>query len=243
MAAAKDHAERCRLNLAAVRGRVADACRRAGREPGEVRLVGVTKYVSAEAARMLLEAGCPDLAESRPQSLWEKATALADHAPAPRWHLIGHLQRNKIRRTLPLLSLLHSLDSVRLVEAIEAEAATTGRVCEALVEVNLAGDPGRTGLLEADVIPVLEAAARCRHVRLTGLMGMAAVPEGPESGPAARRQFARLRELRDHLVDSVPTLTGLAELSMGMSGDFVEAILEGATIVRVGSALWEGVDE
>ena len=243
MAAADDLADRCRRNLAVVRDRVGEACRQAGRDPGDVRLVGVTKYVSAASARMLLEAGCPDLAESRPQSLWAKAALLADHDPAPRWHLIGHLQRNKIRRTLPLLALLHSLDSVRLLEALEAEAATAGRICEALVEVNLAGDAGRTGVMEADVAAVLEAAAGAPHVRVMGLMGMAAVPHGQDSGAAARRQFARLRELRDDLARRVPSATGLRELSMGMSGDFEEAILEGATLVRIGSALWEGIEE
>jgi PLP dependent protein len=243
MAAADDPSDRCRQNLAEVRGRIAEACRVAGRDPGDVRLIGVTKYVSAASTRMLLEAGCLDLGESRPQSLWAKAAALADHAPAARWHLIGHLQRNKLRRTLPLVSLLHSLDSLRLVEAIEAEAAAAGLVCEALVEVNLAGDPGRTGVMEADLAAVLEAASRSPHLRVLGLMGMAAVPDGEESGAAARRQFARLRELRDTLVGRVPTATGLRELSMGMSGDFAEAILEGATLVRVGSALWEGIEE
>jgi hypothetical protein len=243
MAAAENPADRCRQNLAGVRDRVAEACRSAGREPGDVRLIGVTKYVSTASTRMLLEAGCLDLAESRPQSLWAKAEALADDALAPRWHLIGHLQRNKIRRTLPLVSLLHSLDSLRLLEAIEVEAAASGRVCEALVEVNLAGDPGRTGVMEADVAAVLEAATRARDVRVLGLMGMAAVPDGQDSGVAARRQFARLRELRDELAGRLPTATGLRELSMGMSGDFVEAILEGSTLVRIGSALWEGVEE
>jgi pyridoxal phosphate enzyme (YggS family) len=241
--AATDLADRCRQNLAAVRDRIATACRTAGRDPGDVRLVGVTKYVSAELTRMLLVAGCHDLAESRPQSLWAKAAALADHEPAPRWHLIGHLQRNKIRRTLPLVSLLHSLDSVRLLEAIEAEAAGLGLVCDALIEVNLAGDPGRTGVMEADVAAMLDAASRASHVHVLGLMGMAAVPEGEDGAATARRQFARLRELRDDLVARIPTASGLRELSMGMSGDFEEAILEGSTLVRVGSALWEGIAE
>jgi uncharacterized pyridoxal phosphate-containing UPF0001 family protein len=191
---------------------------------------------------MLLEAGCVDLAESRPQSLWSKAAELAESVPAPRWHLIGHLQRNKIRRTLPLLAVLHSLDSGRLLEAIDAEAAAAGMVCEALVEVNLSGDPGRTGVLESDVALMFEVAARATHVRVLGLMGMAAVPDG-DAGGAARRQFARLRELRDEVVRLMPVASGLHELSMGMSGDFEEAILEGSTIVRVGSALWEGIEE
>jgi len=242
MATADDLADRCRSNLAAVGDRVTAACRLAGRDPDAVRLVGVTKYVSVGLTRMLFDAGCADLAESRPQSLWEKAPALADHEPTPRWHLVGHLQRNKIRKTLPLLSLLHSLDSLRLLGAIEAEAAAAGIVCNALIEVNIAGDPGRTGVLEADAAALVEAAVGMRHVRVLGLMGMAAAPDGDTTGSGSRRQFARLRELRDDLAGRTPTVTGLPELSMGMSGDFVEAILEGATLVRVGSALWEGID-
>lgn len=231
---------RCRHNLDHVRGRIAAACRSAGRRPEEVRLVGVTKYVSADHARVLLDAGCLDLAESRPQFLWSKAEALTGHDPAARWHLVGHLQRNKIRRTLPLLSLLHSLDSLRLLDAIETEAAAAGRICDVLVEVNLACDPGRTGVMEPDVAALVAEAGRRSHVRVLGLMGMAALPDGDAA--AARRQFARLRGLRDEVAARVPTSTGLRELSMGMSGDFVEAILEGATLVRIGSALWEGID-
>lgn len=230
--------ERLCSNLAAVRGRIAEACRRAGRVVGDVTLVGVTKYVSADLAMQLWEAGCHDLAESRPQALWAKADALATLVPAPRWHLVGHLQRNKVRRTLPLLGLLHSLDSRRLLETLDAEARAGGRPCEVLVEVNLAGDPERTGLPADEVAPLLEAAAACTHVRVRGLMGMASVPEGAAT---SRRQFAQLRELRDRLRPVVPPPVSLDELSMGMSEDFEEAILEGATLVRVGSALWEGV--
>lgn len=230
---------RCRENLAAVRERIAEACSRAGRRPDDVRLVGVTKYVSVDAARMLLDAGCIDLGESRPQSLWSKAEALAGHHPAARWHLVGHLQRNKIRRTIGLLTLLHSLDSLRLLEAIEAEAAAAGRVCDALVEVNISGDHGRTGVPEPEVAAVLAAAVDCPHVRIGGLMGMAGLPDDAAGGDGlARRQFGRLRELRDRL--ATPPVP-LAELSMGMSDDFEDAILEGATLVRIGSALWEGI--
>jgi pyridoxal phosphate enzyme (YggS family) len=206
-----------------------------------VRLVGVTKYVSPDLTAALVGAGCQDLAESRPQALWAKAEALAGVSPPPRWHLVGHLQRNKVRRTIGLVSLLHSLDGRRLLDALEAEAGRTGRPCDVLVEVNLAGDEGRTGLRAEEVAPLLAAAAGCGHVRVRGLMGMAGVPEGPAAGDQARRQFAALRELRDRLRADVPATVTLDELSMGMSGDFEEAILEGATLVRVGSALWEGV--
>lgn len=232
-------ADRCRQNLDAIRGRLADACRRAGRSPDDVKLVGVTKYVTADLARVLLDAGCTDLAESRPQLLWSKAESLAGHRPVARWHLVGHLQRNKIRRTLPVLSLLHSLDSLRLLDAIDAEAAAAGVVCDTLIEVNLAGDPARTGVMETEVALLVEQAVRRPHVRLLGLMGMAGLTD--IDGTSPRRQFARLRQLRDEVAARVSTATGLHELSMGMSGDFVEAVLEGATLVRIGSALWEGI--
>jgi pyridoxal phosphate enzyme (YggS family) len=231
--------DRLAANLAAVRSRVADACRRAGRDPAAVTIVAVTKYVDADVARLVHEAGCHDLAESRPQALWAKAEALAGGAgPPPRWHLVGHLQRNKIRRTLPLVSLLHSLDSVRLLDALETEAAAAGLVCRALVEVNLTDDPGRTGASPEAAEALVAAAATRPHVEIHGLMGMARVPDG--DADSARLDFARLRELRDRLAADLPPGT-LSELSMGMSGDFEAAILEGATIVRVGSALFEGV--
>lgn len=228
---------RCRENLAAIRGRVAEACRRAGRPAESVTLIGVTKYVGAEATRLLLEAGCRDLAESRPQQLWEKAAALEAVEPRPRWHLIGHLQRNKVRRTLPLLSLVHTLDSPRLLAAIEAEAAASARPCDVLIEVNLTADAGRSGAAEADVPALVAAAAAAPHVRLRGLMGMASHPDSAAAD--ARRDFARLRELRDRLA-AAGFADRLGELSMGMSGDFEEAILEGSTMVRIGSALFAG---
>lgn len=227
-------------NLARVRDQVAAACRRAGRDPAAVTLIGVTKYVDAAAARLVHAAGCHDLAESRPQALWDKAEALADLAPPPRWHLIGHLQRNKIRRTLAANPLIHSLDSRRLLDALAVESAAAGGVCEALVEVNLAGDPGRTGATEAEAEAIVAAAATRPEIRIRGLMGMASVPDGDPG--AARREFARLRDLRDRFAATLPGGDSLRELSMGMSGDFVEAILEGATMIRIGSALFAGLD-
>ena len=220
-------------NLERVRDAIATACRTAGRSPSEVCLVGVTKYVPTTLAEALLRAGCTDLGEGRPQGLWEKAAAL----PAARWHLVGRLQRNKVRRTLPCLGLLHSLDSHRLLETIRTEAREAGRTCAALVEVNLDGDPGRGGVAPEEVGDLVAAAAG-GEVRVRGLMGMASAPVAGTAPGGARRQFAALRELRDRLSADHP---GIVELSMGMSGDFAEAILEGATIVRIGSALWEGV--
>ncbi len=224
--------------LAEIRERAAEACRQAGRRASDVRVIGVTKYGDVDAAREVLAAGCLDLGESRPQELCRKAMALSGTVPAPRWHLIGHLQRNKVRRTIEMVDLIHTLDSQRLLAAIDEEAARRGCVCEALVEVNLAADASRTGASEAEARELVAAANAHPHVRIRGLMGMASVPEGDDASGQARRQFAALRELRDRLQSewSADTLT---ELSMGMSGDYVEAILEGATMVRIGSALFQ----
>jgi pyridoxal phosphate enzyme (YggS family) len=236
---ADDVPARCRDNLAAVRSRIDEACRRAGREPAAVRLVAVTKYVDDALTRAIAMAGCLDLAESRPQALWSKAAALGGLAPPVRWHLIGHLQRNKVQRTLAVVDLVHTLDSLRLLAAIDAEAAAQSRRAAVLVEVNLAGAEARTGATEADARAIVAAAmASCPHVEIRGLMGMASVPDGPDAEGRARRQFGHLRQLRDQL--RAETGLPLAELSMGMSGDYVEAILEGATMVRIGSALFAG---
>jgi len=223
--------------LMRVRERIASACARAGRPVDSVRLVGVTKSVSAERARALVAAGCMDLAESRPQSLWSKHAALADIVPPVRWHLIGHLQRNKVRRTVPLCHLVHTLDSERLRDAISADAGGLGRPVDVLVEVNLTNAAARTGMAIEDVAAVMERWPADDVVRVRGLMGMAGPPEPGAPTGDARRHFARLRRLRDELAAARPDLR-LDELSMGMSDDFEEAILEGATIVRIGSALW-----
>jgi len=240
-------------NLSLVRERIARAAERAGRRADEVTLVGVTKYVGAREAAELAAAGCLDLGESRPQELWQKygevASGSAEHnqtatgdLPAIRWHLIGHLQRNKIRRILPLVHMVHSVDSDRLLQAINEEwgraEASQKLPLKVLLEVNTSGEPAKHGLLPEGVEPLLAAADRLRHVEICGLMTMAALEGGP---PVAARNFAALRNLRDQLRSVVPEKVCLDELSMGMSGDFEVAIAEGATIVRVGSALWENI--
>lgn len=231
-------------NVARIRERMAAACRLAGRSPESVTLVGVSKYVSADLTRLLLEAGVTDLAESRPQAIWTKAGSLSQERPEPRWHLVGHLQRNKVRRTLPLLTMLQTLDSLRLLEAIAAESTdgTAGArtPCDVLVEVNLVGDPARSGAAIEEVPDLVRAAAASPAVRLRGLMGMAGHPDAAAAD--ARRDFAALRTLRDEVAATLPDPTILAELSMGMSGDFEAAILEGATLVRIGSALFDGLE-
>jgi PLP dependent protein len=228
--------QRIEANLAEIRQRIAAAAARAGRRAEEVTLVAVTKEAPLEAVRALVACGCGVLGESRPQQLWDRAKHLAD-LPV-RWHLIGHLQRNKVRRTLPLVALVHSVDSPRLLAAIDEAAAETGTNVPLLLEVNISAEPAKHGLTPAEVEPCLVAAAGCRNVAVRGLMCMAAFAGGPDD---ARRDFAALRQLRDRLRGVCPPGVALDELSMGMSSDYEQAIEEGATLVRVGSALFEGI--
>jgi PLP dependent protein len=228
-------------NLRRVRERIARAAEAAGRSAADVTLVGVTKYVDAAKIRELIAAGCTELGESRPQELWNKtgelASANGELTHAIHWHLIGHLQRNKLRRTLPLVALIHSIDSERLLSAIDAEWQTFSTTqnrqlppIRILLEVNTSGEAAKQGLVPDAVEPILAAASQFPRVEICGLMTMAALEGGLD---VAARNFAALRALADRFQ--------LKERSMGMSGDFKVAIREGATIVRVGSALWEDV--
>lgn len=231
-----DSATRIAANLAKVRSAIADAEARSARLSGSVKLIAVVKYVGAAEARLLAEAGCLDLGESRPQQLWEKAERLAD-LPI-RWHMIGHLQRNKVRRTLPPTSLIHSGDSLRLLRAVDEAAAELGKPTDVLLEVNISGEPAKHGFAPDEIEPLWPQIVALENVRVRGLMAMAGLSDDPHRAPA---DFAALRKLRDALAASAPPQIALNELSMGMSGDFEAAIAEGATMVRIGSALFEGL--
>ncbi len=225
-------------NLADIRGRIAVSAAADGRRADDVRLVGVSKYVGLEVTAALIAAGCLDLGEARPQDLWAKAAALANGDV--RWHLIGHLQRNKVRRTLPLVHLFHAVDSLRLLAAVDETAAELGLTPQVLLEVNISDEAAKQGFSAEEMPAALAAAAQCSHIRVQGLMGMAPLEGGIV---AAERAFARLRTLRDRLLErDCPAGVSLAELSMGMSGDFEAGIRHGATLVRVGSALFAGID-
>ena len=220
-------------NLAHVESRLAAACRRAGRSRTDVTLVGVTKSVSAPIAAELFALGVRDLGEGRPQELWSKAALLPEDV---RWHLVGHLQRNKIDRTLPLVHRLHSIDSVRLLDALEA---TPGEgAINVFLEVNCSGEANKQGFVPEEVSQLGDHLRTLSRVRVCGLMTMAAVTEDPE---ACRPTFRQLRELRDAIRLVVGDMHPLNELSMGMSGDFEVAIEEGATCVRIGTILFTGL--
>jgi pyridoxal phosphate enzyme (YggS family) len=221
-----------RLNL--VEDRLRSACRRVGRDRGEVTLVAVTKTVSAEVAAALHALGVADLAESRPQELWAKARVL----PASvRWHQIGHLQRNKIAQTVPLVAMIHSADSLRLLDALEAEAAKQRRIVPVLLEVNASREASKHGFAPEEVPGLAPQISRFRHVHVRGLMTMAAPEDDPEK---CRPTFAALRGLRDRLRAGLRPPHTMEHLSMGMSNDFEVAVEEGATLVRLGTVLFEG---
>lgn len=224
-------------NLRRVQERIAQAAELAGRQPSEVTLVCVTKYVDAETTRALAQAGGIHLGESRPQRLWEKAAALQDLDL--QWHLIGHLQRNKARRTVPLCQLIHSVDSLRLLQTLSELGQELSQPVRGLLEINVSGESAKHGFQPADLSQVLDALPGLPGVRIEGLMAMAGL-----AGDATetRAQFAQLRRLRDDWTErGLPDGVRLNELSMGMSGDFELAIAEGSTLVRVGSALFEGL--
>lgn len=257
-------------NLATVRARIARACERAGRDPSGVRLVAVTKYAKPEWVRAALDLGLRDLGENRPQQLIERAElfgsapspgvdpsmptepdALAAPGDAPRWHLIGPLQRNKARKLLPKAVWIHSVDSVKLLETLHRIVFVEERwsaMPALLLEVNVSGETQKGGFrpdeLESGVTDAAglggavfgeEAFGR---LPIRGLMTMAPLVDDQES---ARPVFLELRHLRDRLQDRWGR--PLPELSMGMSGDFEVAVEEGCTQVRIGSALWDGLDE
>ena len=215
--------------LAEVRARIALACERAGRDPATVTLVGVSKTQPADAVREAVASGLLDLGENRAQDLLEQAKAASNAGLAPRWHFIGHLQRNKVRDVLPLTYALHSLDSVRLVEEIEQrwEARGDGGPLPCYLEVNVAGEEQKSGVAPSDVPALLAAAAKSSALLVQGLMTVAPQAGDPEQ---TRPVFRALRELAE--------AHGLSGLSMGMTEDYPVAIEEGATIVRVGRAIF-----
>jgi pyridoxal phosphate enzyme (YggS family) len=219
-----------RLN--SVRDSVVQACGRADRDPASVRLVAVTKYASVDAITELIDLGHRDFGESRPQQLVERAMLLDD--PAVSWHLIGTLQRNKARRVLPCAAVIHSADSFRLLETLDRLAAELQLRPRVLLEVNISGEASKQGFSVEQLKNDFAQIAGLSQIGLAGLMTMAPFSDDPET---SRPVFRRLKKLRDEL-ETVAS-RALPELSMGMSGDYAIAIEEGATIVRVGSALFE----
>ena len=223
-------------NIAKVRETIAECAEKSGRLAADVTLVGVCKYFGEEITRMVAEAGLFDLGENRPQQLWDKAMSL-DALPI-RWHQIGHLQRNKVRRSLPFIHLFHAGDSMRLLVEINKEAERVQATQEVLLEINVSGEEAKHGFMPNEMESVLEECAGLSFLRVRGLMAMAGLHSGLDG---AATEFESLRTLKERLESSKPDNVELDELSMGMSRDYHIAIEHGATIVRVGSSLFEGI--
>lgn len=216
--------------LAAVRWRIESACERAGRATDEVGIVAVTKTFGPDVIEAAMRAGLSLFGENRVQ---EAAAKIPLSPGGASWHLIGHLQRNKVRAALPLFDVIHAVDSLRLLQQIDALADQEGHHPRILLEVNVSGEASKFGLKPEEVPAVIEQTLRARAVTLTGLMTMAPFFPDPEQ---TRPVFARLRELRDRMADDFDM--GLPHLSMGMTNDFEVAVEEGATWVRLGTVLF-----
>jgi len=220
-----------RQRLDEVRGRITAAAARSGRPREGVTLVGVTKTVAAEVVQAAVALGLTDLGENRVQEAQAKIQAVGrDRA---RWHLIGHLQRNKSGRAVELFDRFHSVDGADLAEALSRHAVSSWRSLPVLVEVNVSGEATKSGVAPEGLEPLLERIAVLPGLRLDGLMTVGPMVERAED---ARAGFARLRALRDRAEQRLGL--ALPELSMGMSGDFEVAVEEGSTMARVGSAIF-----
>jgi pyridoxal phosphate enzyme (YggS family) len=213
-----------RANLEGVHERVARACERAGRKPDDVLLIAVSKTVEVERIRLAVAAGVKALGENRVQEAKEKVAALGRPVP---WHLIGSLQTNKARDAVQLFDWIHSVDREELARELDRRAHQSGRSVKVLAQVNVGEEPQKGGVAPSELKSLLDAMAGLRSLDVRGLM---CIPPAAETAESSRRWFKRLRELRD--------AAGLEHCSMGMSGDFEVAIEEGATMVRVGTAIF-----
>ena len=239
-------------NLKHVRERIETACGRAKRDPAGVRLVAITKYVDVDVVRQALELGILDLGESRAQQLNQRAgmihesierkNVLSGRREAgtvrPRWHMVGHLQRNKVKLVVPWAELIHSVDSLRLAEDLHKQAVKVGRIVDILLQVNTSAERSKFGIAVGAVAHLAEHLASWPGIRFCGLMTMGPLGASPVE---VRLCFDRLRDIFEDLNAERKVGPQFKDLSMGMSGDFELAIEAGATIIRVGTALFEGL--
>ena len=214
--------------VASVRARIARSAARSGRHPEDVLLVAVSKTFPVDAIREAVEAGVTDLGENRAQELQQKAGLLE----GVRWHFVGHLQSNKVRHVVGVASLVHSVDGARVAQAIGKRARALQTTQDVLIEVNVSGEASKQGVEPEHLRALVEEVEAIEGVALRGLMTMPPLPESPES---SRPYLRRLAELREQLEDVAPEA---GELSMGMTRDLEVAVEEGATIVRVGEAIF-----
>jgi len=220
-------------NLDRVRSRIADVCRKCGRDPGDVTLVAVSKTFGADKIEEALTAGQRDFGENYVQELEEKRSTIA--SPDVRWHFIGHLQSNKVKYVSPYVHLIHSVDSEGLVEEINRRGEKIGRVIDYLVEVHTTEEATKFGVKPPDVVNLVEQAAGMKHARVLGLMTMGPFTENPDDSRPCFKLVAELkREIEARKIAGV----SMKHLSMGMTHDFDVAIEEGATLLRIGTAIF-----
>ncbi len=212
-------------NIRSIEGRIARAAERAGRDPRDIRLIPVTKSVGEEEARILVELGCSELGENRVEVARPKIEALG---PGVRWHMIGHIQRRKAREVVALFDRVDSVDGLELAAELEKRCEAAGKTLDVLLQVNVSGEESKGGFTGESVQAAFEKVGDMAHLHVVGLMTMAPIVDDPEE---ARPVFARLRELAEAM--------GLKELSMGMTNDFEVAVEEGATEVRIGTAIFK----
>lgn len=222
-----------RARLVDVRERIARAAARAGRDPSQIRLIAISKTFAADAVRVVAADGQIDFGENKLQEAQQKRLELAD-LPI-RWHLVGHLQSNKARKAAAEFDVIHSIDSVQLLHRVDEAAAAANRRLDLLIQADLAREPTKHGAREEELLPIFEAARRASAVKVVGLMLLPPAVDDPES---ARPWFRRLRTLRDSLKSQSISADMLKEMSMGMSHDYEIAVEEGATFVRVGTAIF-----
>ncbi len=224
-------------NLAQIRERIALACDRAGRNPDAVTLIAVTKTFPIEVVQAAFDVGLRHFGENRPQELKAKHEALPGITSGGdiHWHMIGHVQRNKAKDVVGIAERVHAIDSLRLAEELNRRAEAIGRIVPCMIQVNVSGEQSKFGLDPEQVIPFLETVVDMAHLNLDGFMTLATPVDDPED---VRHEFRLLRDIMASAREKDNRFAGLTQLSMGMSGDFDVAIEEGATHIRVGSALF-----
>ncbi len=219
-------------NISKVRENIVKSCEKAGRNPEEVTLIAVSKTKPVSAIEEALLSGTLDYGENKVQELCDKYDVLPKNI---RWHMIGHLQRNKVKYLVGKTYLFHSVDSLRLAEQIEKEFAKHNQVCDILVEVNIAQEESKFGINAKETEELIRKIAKFEHVRIKGLMTIAPYTEDPESNREYFREIKKLSvDIRDKNIDNV----SMDVLSMGMTGDYMVAVEEGATMVRVGTGIF-----
>lgn len=221
-----------RENLNTVEQKITNACKRTGRLRDEVTLIAVSKTKPLPMLKEVLDTGILDFGENKVQELTMKYEQLPKDI---RWHLIGHLQTNKVKYIVDKVELIHSVDSYRLAEQIEKEAAKLNIICNILIEVNIAKEDTKFGLMEEDVLPLILKIAKLEHVCIKGLMTIAPFVENSEKN---REHFRKLRQLNIDIKSKNIDNVSMDILSMGMTGDYEVAIEEGATMIRVGTGIF-----